>query len=115
MAVLALGACGSKPPDAAAPSEPVATDSTGTPIPPAPTSVACDQALAIECGAGASDGCADGSTTAHLCVMADAVATAGPPCAQEIALNCAQGQFDACLRSPALSASHICAFDPPPP
>lgn len=72
---------------------------------------ACSMEIALDCAAGAADGCLDQRTTAHVCVTADS--KAGPPCEQEIMLNCAQGQFDACGRSPALASNHVCVFEVP--
>ncbi len=72
---------------------------------------ACSMEIALECAAGAADGCLDQKTNVHVCVTADS--KAGPPCEQEIMLNCAQGQFDACGRSPALASNHVCVFEVP--
>ncbi len=35
----------------------------------------------------------------------------GPPCEQEIAMVCPEGQIDGCLRTPAVSARHVCVYN----
>ena len=70
--------------------------------------VPCSREIAIRCRAPGVDGCDGGKTTVHVCVAKDA--KPGPPCAQEIALACPAGQIDACLRTPAVSANHICVL-----
>jgi hypothetical protein len=63
---------------------------------------------------------ADGKplTLGHACVLAS---TAGPPCSQEIALDCASEgaklsvptqMVDACLLTPPTATSHICVIAP---
>ncbi len=98
--IAGLAACGSK--GANAPANP-----TLDPAPTGQTSTGCAQEISIRCVSGV-DGCMDGRTTAHVCVPSDA--QAGPPCEQEIALQCPEGQEDACLRQPAVSDKHICVF-----
>ncbi len=99
--VLALLACsgGSKP----SPSSP---PSTGV-VPGAPAR-GCAQEIALRCEHGV-DGCVEGKTTEHVCVPPDA--TPGPPCEQEIAKVCPDGQSDGCLRTPPVSANHICVYN----
>ncbi len=38
--------------------------------------------------------------------------TAGVPCVQEIALECPDGQIDACLVTPAAAETHTCVAKP---
>jgi hypothetical protein len=97
--ILVLAACGG------------GTKSGGTtPVPtPAPVEPAdgnCAKEIAIRCMAPGVDGCDTKRTTSHVCVPADEVA--GPPCTQEIAKQCPEGQIDACLRTPAVATNHLC-------
>lgn len=70
--------------------------------------VECAKEVALQCAAG-KDGCLDGKTLVHVCVADDA--TGSVPCAQEVALECPQGQVDGCLKTPAVSANHICVYE----
>lgn len=74
--------------------------------------VGCATPATLACEAGQHDGCTGGLTAVHVCVAADA--KAGPPCAQELALKCPEGQVDACLRNPPLATSHVCVIAPKP-
>ena len=38
----------------------------------------------------------------------DAAKTAETPCAQEVALECPEGQIDGCLKTPAEGTNHAC-------
>ncbi|MGE0872005.1 MAG: hypothetical protein AB7P03_25830 [Kofleriaceae bacterium] len=69
--------------------------------------VPCANDVQLQCTSGV-DGCTDNKTTVHVCIAADAVA--GPACSQEIALECPDGQIDACLLSPAAGENHICVM-----
>jgi hypothetical protein len=94
---LALLACGgNKPPGPAS-----------APPSPGPVAGGCAQEIALRCASGV-DGCIGGKTTEHVCVPADA--TPGPPCEQEIAIVCPEGQVDACLQTPRPAANHICIY-----
>ena len=75
---------------------------------PAAGPVGCATPTTLTCEAGQRDGCTGGLTAVHVCVAGDA--KAGPPCAQELALKCPDGQVDACLRNPPLATSHVCVF-----
>ena len=109
-AVVTVGCGGKKDGATTTPTGTAPAGGTGDVMQPGgPTQSACATELALECAAGAADGCLTEKTNVHVCVTADS--KAGPPCEQEIMLNCAQGQFDACGRSPALAANHICVFD----
>lgn len=70
--------------------------------------VECAKEVALQCAAG-KDGCLDGKTLVHVCVADDA--TGSVPCAQEVALECPQGQVDGCLKTPAVSANHLCVYE----
>ena len=72
-----------------------------------PPETGCAREIAIRCMNGV-DGCDTGRTTEHVCIPQDA--TAGPPCTQELALQCPEGQIDGCLQKPAVAANHICVF-----
>lgn len=78
---------------------------------PTPTgALACSVEIALACPADTTDGCGDGRTVFHVCV-ADGE-TAGPPCTQEIAKVCGEGQVDACLATPAYAENHVCVYAP---
>ena len=74
--------------------------------------VGCATPTTLTCEAGQRDGCTGGITAVHVCVAGDA--KAGPPCAQELALKCPDGQVDACLRNPPWATSHVCVIAPKP-
>ncbi|HSJ99922.1 MAG TPA: hypothetical protein VK932_01730 [Kofleriaceae bacterium] len=98
LALALLAACGGSAPPASSP------PSTGEP----PSTGGCAQEIAIRCANGV-DGCIDGRTTEHVCVPADA--TLGPSCELEIAMVCPEGQIDGCLRTPPVSARHVCVYN----
>ena len=65
-------------------------------------------ALAIGCG-GSKKGTTDPTDTTNASTGAGAPATGdGQPCAQEVALQCPDGQIDACLKTPPEGDSHKC-------
>jgi hypothetical protein len=100
-------ACGGAKPTAESPT--AAGDGTRPPADDGtrPPETGCAREIAIRCMSGV-DGCDTGRTTEHVCIPEDA--TPGPPCAQELALACPEGQIDGCLQRPAVSANHICVF-----
>lgn len=108
-AALALCACGGgKPP--ASQASPPSPGPAGAPDPGsagAPATGGCAQEIALRCATGV-DGCVGNLTTEHVCVPVDA--RPGPPCEQEIAMVCPDGQVDACLQTPRPAANHICVF-----
>ncbi len=103
--VIALAACGGGQQPAA--SSPPSPGPGPDPGPPA-SSGGCAREISIRCANGV-DGCIGGKTTEHVCVPADA--NPGPPCEQEIAMVCPEGQIDGCLRTPAVSARHVCVYN----
>jgi hypothetical protein len=78
------------------------------PAPGTPAAGGCAQEISIRCANGV-DGCIGGKTTEHVCVPADA--TPGPPCEQEIARVCPDGQIDGCLQTPPVSKTHLCVYN----
>jgi hypothetical protein len=109
VAALALCACGggNKPDPRSSPPSP---GPAGEPSPGpagAPATGGCAQEIALRCATGV-DGCIGNKTTEHVCVPADA--RPGPPCEQEIAIVCPDGQEDACLQTPRPATNHICVF-----
>lgn len=102
LALALLAACGGSSPPAAAPPSP-------GPAPGEPSSIGgCAKEIAIRCANGV-DGCIGGKTTEHVCVPEDA--TPGPGCELEIAMVCPEGQIDGCLRTPPVSARHVCVYN----
>jgi hypothetical protein len=98
-----LAACGGSSPPAASP------PSTGEPAPGEPANIGgCAKEIAIRCANGV-DGCIGGKTTEHVCVPDDA--TPGPSCELELAMVCPEGQIDGCLRTPPVSARHVCVYN----
>jgi hypothetical protein len=93
----------------------VSSEGASAAAPVAITPVGCEMEIALECSDGFVDGCllkhpseqSKPLTSHHVCV-ARAEAKGGPPCAQDIARECPQGQRDACLVTPRLSDLHIC-------
>jgi hypothetical protein len=81
---------------------------TGSGSPPVAQTNGCAKEIAIRCKAPGVDGCTKGLTTEHVCVPD--TETAGPPCTQELAKQCPEGQEDACLHQPAVAATHICVL-----
>jgi len=119
--ILVLAACGSK-------SQPTTTsstsNSTGATNDNAAASGPCADWVGSSCGGGLVDSCTiknaqgESVTLIRTCVVA---ATVGPPCAQEIALDCSEpgakltvprDLIDGCLVSPPKTSSHICIVSP---
>lgn len=105
------GAVKSAAPAAPAGSNNAAPEAPGSAAPAAPAvPVGCATAVTLTCGADEVDGCTGGQTAVHVCVAK--AAKAGPPCAQEIAMTCPDGQIDACLHAPPLANHHLCVVVP---
>lgn len=103
LALLLVAACSGGTKSSPPPATPPAGD---PPVGQAPPPNGCSKEIAIRCRAPGVDGCTNGLTTEHVCVAEGE--TAGPPCSQEIAKQCPEGQEDACLRQPAVAANHVC-------
>ena len=105
---LALAGCGSKPTPTSSPS-PGSDPTSSPPSPKVPPQggLSCEKEIALRCVQGL-DGCQGGKTLVHMCVPSES--QPGPPCEQEIAQVCPVGQTDACLRTPRVSANHLCVY-----
>jgi hypothetical protein len=102
LALILVAACSGGTKSSPPPMTPPAGD---PPVAQAPTN-GCSKDIAIRCKAPGVDGCTNGLTTEHVCVAEGE--TAGPPCSQELAKQCPEGQEDACLRQPAVATTHVC-------
>ena len=109
-----LAACGGKSTPAPVPAPaPEAAPAPET-MPEQPTAATgnCDQEVALVCTEGGlNDGCLvqdDAGMTLTLSHVCTAASKPGPPCDQEIALECAPAFTDACLTTPPLAKTHLC-------
>src|SRR5262245_469251 len=105
LALILVAACsGGTKPSSTMPPAP----ETGSGLAPVAQTNSCAEEIAMRCMAPGVDGCTKGLTTSHVCVPA--TETAGPPCSQEMAKHCPEGQEDACLRRPPVATNHLCVL-----
>ena len=65
-------------------------------------------AFVFGCGGGKKETTTTTKDTTTDTTKTDTTTTAATPCAQEMALECPEGQIDGCLKTPAEGETHTC-------